>query len=169
MACLRQCGLFLALTISAPFSVLAQGATIPAEPAVIAMKAEQAWVRATPPQQKVSTAYVILTSPVDDRLLGATSPAVGRAELHEMRMNGGVMEMRTLANGVRLPQGQAVGLTAGGYHLMLTGLQHPLVVGQTLLMELHFKRSAPLMVPFQVLPIGSSGPDREKPGVDKDL
>ena len=120
-------------------------------------------MRATPPQQRVSSGYVILTSPMDDRLLGASSPVVGHAELHEMRMDGGVMLMRSLPAGVRLPQGQAVGLTSGGNHLMLTGLQHPLIVGQTIPIELHFKRSAPIMVQFQVLPLGSTGPGRAKP------
>ncbi len=151
----RRTLLLVALT---PLFAMAQPA-----PEGTTVKAERAWARATPPQQRTSSGYVVLTSPVDDVLLSASSPVVGHAELHEMKMERGAMQMRELSAGVRLPQGERVGLMPGGYHIMLMDLRRPLVAGQTIPLELRFKRSPPLQLEFQVLPIGSSGPDAATP------
>lgn len=133
--------------------------TAAAQPAYKPVQAAQAWARATPPQQRVTTGYIVLTSPADDQLLGASSAAAGRVEVHEMTMEGSIMHMRAVPGGVRLPPGKAVGLTPGGYHLMLSELRRPLVVGQTIPVELHFQHAPPLEVQFQVLKLGSTGPE----------
>ena len=92
-------------------------------------RAEQPWARATAPQQKVGGAYVTLTSPANDALIGGSSPVAGRVEVHEMRMDGTIMRMRELPDGLSLPAGQAVALTPGGFHIMLMDLKQPLVAG----------------------------------------
>jgi copper(I)-binding protein len=122
------------------------------------IRAEQPWARATAPQQKVGGAYVTLTSPVDDRLLGASSPVAGRAEVHEMTMNGGVMRMREQTDGIALPAGQAVALAPGGYHIMLMDLRKPLVAGQVIAVQLRFQHAPPMDLEVTVAPIGAQGP-----------
>lgn len=126
-----------------------------------AIRAERAWARATAPQQKVGGAYVTLTSPADDWLVGVSSPVAGHAEVHEMRMDGNVMRMREVTDGLPLPAGKVVALTPGGYHIMLTDLKQPLVAGQVVLMQLRFRTAPPLDLRVQVAPIGASAP----PGV----
>ena len=42
-------------------------------------------------------------------------------------MQGNVMQMRELKDGLAIPAHGEVKLTPGGYHIMLTGLKHPLV------------------------------------------
>jgi hypothetical protein len=48
------------------------------------------------------------------------------------------MRMRAVAGGLDLPPRQAVELKPGGYHLMLMDLKKPLVVGETVPIELSF-------------------------------
>lgn len=125
------------------------------------IRAEQPWARATAPQQKVGGAYVTLTSPVDDRLMGASSPAAGRAEVHEMTMDGQVMRMREQKDGVALPAGKPVALAPGGYHIMLMDLYKPLVAGQTITVQLRFQHAPPMDLDVKVAPIGAQGPAME--------
>jgi len=122
------------------------------------VKVDQPWARATAPQQTVGGAYLTLTSPTPDRLIGASSPIAARTALHEMQMDGTTMRMRPTPEGLPLPPGQAVALTPGGYHLMLMDLKQPLVVGQTFPLQLRFDHAAPLDVVVTVRPIGARGP-----------
>ena len=123
-----------------------------------AIRAEQPWARATAPQQKVGGAYVTLTSPADDRLVGVSSPIAGRTEVHEMRMDGNVMRMRELTDGLPLPAGKAVALAPGGHHIMLMDLKQPLVAGQVIPVQLRFQTAPPLDLQVRVAPVGAGGP-----------
>ena len=87
-----------------------------------------AWVRATMPGQPVGGAYMQIQSDADARLIGVSSPAVPRVEMHEMKMDGDVMRMREV-KAIDLPKDQAVSLAPGGLHLMLMNLQKPIAAG----------------------------------------
>ena len=150
MTRLTHCALLFAGLLT-PFAATAQP-----------IQAEQPWARATAPQQKMGGAYVTLTSPAGDWLLGGSSPAAARVELHEMQVDGTVMRMRELADGLPLPAGQAVAMAPGSYHLMLVDLKQPLVAGQTVPVQLRFRDAPPMEVPMQVAPVGAQGP--AKPG-----
>ncbi len=136
-------------------------ASVEAHSQTPSIRVEQPWARATAPQQKVGGAYVTLTSPVDDRLMGANSPAAGRAELHEMTMDGQVMRMREQKDGIALPAGKPVALAPGGYHIMLMDMHKPLVAGQTITVRLRFQHAPPMDLDVKVAPIGAQGPAME--------
>lgn len=87
-----------------------------------------AWARATMPGQKVSGAYMRIQSDADAKLIGASSPAVPRVEVHEMKMDGDIMRMREVT-AIELPKGKAVMLEPGGYHIMLMNLPKPIAAG----------------------------------------
>lgn len=87
-----------------------------------------AWARATMPGQKVSGAYMRIQSDVDARLVSASSPAVPRVEVHEMKMDGDVMRMREV-KAIDLPKGKTVSLEPGGFHIMLMNLPKPIAAG----------------------------------------
>ena len=93
--------------------------------------ASDPWVRGTVAQQKATGLFVQLTSVQGARLLSASSAAAASVEIHEMAMNGNVMTMRVLTEGLVLPAGKAVALKPGGQHLMLQGLKQPLKAGDT--------------------------------------
>lgn len=87
-----------------------------------------AWVRATAPGQKTAGAYMDLTSDADAALVAADSAVAGKAELHSMSMDGGVMRMRSVAK-IDLAAKKAVKLAPGGLHIMLLDIKQPLKEG----------------------------------------
>lgn len=101
----------------------------------INIKVEDAWIRATAPGQQVAGAYMLITSPVNATLMKVQSPAAGRMEIHLMRMNHGVMEMREVGT-LALPKGETVKLAPGGFHLMLFDLKQPFKEGETVPIKL---------------------------------
>lgn len=94
-----------------------------------------AWARATMPGQKVSGAYMQIQSDTDARLVSASSPAVPRVEVHEMKMDGDVMRMREV-KAIELPKGKTVALEPGGFHIMLMNLQKPIAAGDVIPLKL---------------------------------
>jgi copper(I)-binding protein len=92
--------------------------------------AKDAWVRGTVPAQTSTGAFLTLTSTVDAKVLGASSPVAKTVEIHESMVHGGVNHMHAV-DAVALPAGKAVSLKPGGHHVMLMGLAKPLKVGDT--------------------------------------
>jgi periplasmic copper chaperone A len=90
------------------------------------VKVEGAWVRTAVPGQSGTGGFMKLTADQDMKLVGVASPVAGVGEVHEMGMDGGVMKMRALPNGLDLPAGKVVELKSGGFHLMLMALKQAL-------------------------------------------
>ena len=86
-----------------------------------AVTASDAWCRPAVAGARAVGCYVTLQSAGEDRLVGAQSPAGARLEIHTMSMDGGVMRMRKLEDGLPLPAGETVALKPGAEHLMLIG------------------------------------------------
>ncbi|MDZ7594301.1 MAG: copper chaperone PCu(A)C [Thiobacillus sp.] len=110
-------------------ALLASAASLPAWAANISVT--NAWARATMPGQKVSGAYMQIRSDADARLIGASSTAVPRVEVHEMKMDGDVMRMREVQS-IELPKGKTVSLEPGGFHIMLMNLPKPIAAGEVI-------------------------------------
>jgi copper(I)-binding protein len=83
------------------------------------------WVRATVAPQKATGAFMQLTSAKPAKVVAASSPVAEMVEIHEMKMEDGVMKMRAV-DALPLPAGQAVALKPGSYHVMLMGLKQPI-------------------------------------------
>ena len=123
-----------------------------------AVKVEGAWARAMVRGQASSGAYMSLTAKDGTRLVGVTSPAVGVAEVHEMRMDGDIMKMRA-APVLDLPAGKKVELKPGGYHVMLMDLNAPLILGSSLPLTLLFKDSKGVESKLELkLPVAAKAP-----------
>jgi len=106
-----------------------------------ALKVQNAWVRATVQGQKATGAFMQITAPATTTLVGVSTPVAGLAEVHEMKMDGDVMRMRPLSQGLELPAGTAVQLKPGGYHLMLMDLKVPLQKDSTIALTLSLRDS----------------------------
>jgi hypothetical protein len=90
---------------------------------------EDAWVREMVPAQKSTGAFATVKSSEEAKLVAVKSPAAKAVEIHSSAMKGGVMHMQAV-DAVELPAGKAVHLApAGGYHVMLIDVTHPLKVG----------------------------------------
>jgi len=101
-----------------------------------------AWARATPPGVEVGAAYLVITGGDHaDRLLGATTPRAAMVHLHDVTESEGVAQMRSV-EAVPVPAGAKVTLAPKGLHLMLMGLDAPLIAGQTFPLTLQFAESA---------------------------
>ena len=96
------------------------------------------------------------TGTAPDRLLGASTPAAGRVELHSMVRDGDVMRMREQP-AIDLPPGQEVVLRPGGLHVMLLGLAQPLDRGATLPLTLRFEQAGEVTVQVAVQAAGAAG------------
>jgi copper(I)-binding protein len=96
-----------------------------------------AWVRAMPPTQRVTAAYLTasnsgsapLVLSVAEASLGGR-PLAGRVELHRSAEVDGLMRMQRL-DSLTLAPGERVTLTPGGLHLMLLDLARMPAPGET--------------------------------------
>lgn len=112
-----------------------------------------AWARSTADGQTVAGAFMTIrnTGPGADRLLSASSDVAAFVEVHEMKMEGGVMSMAEVAGGLELPAGASLELKPGGYHIMLIELSRPLVQGEEIIIILNFETAGAVAVPVQVI------------------
>jgi len=94
--------------------------------------------------------YVTLQSAADDRLVSAQSPAGERVEIHTMSMDGGVMRMRELEDGLALPAGESTALKPGADHLMLIAPTAALDEGGEVGLTLNFEKAPPAAVTAQI-------------------
>ncbi len=106
------------------------------------VEVQDAWARATVQGQKATGAFMKITASADTKLVSVSTPIAGVAEVHEMKMDDGVMSMRAVAGGLALPAGKAVELKPGGYHVMLMDLKLSLQKDSTIPLTLVFKDAA---------------------------
>jgi copper(I)-binding protein len=118
---------------------------------------KNAWARATPGKAETGAAYVTIEAPAGDRLTGLSTPVAQKAQLHEMKMDGSVMKMRSLG-ALDLPAGQSVVLKPGATHIMLVGLKHPLHAGESFPLTLDFAKAGKREVSVTVEKMGAMGP-----------
>jgi hypothetical protein len=107
----------------------------------------EARARPTPPGTSVGAVYFAITNrgTKEDRLLSVSTPLASKVEIHESRIEHGVVEMREL-NYVDCPPGATVRAAPGGLHVMLIGLAAPLAVGTQLTLSLQFRDAGPVTI-----------------------
>ena len=103
---------------------------------------KDAWVRATVPQQKSTSAFMQISAATDTKLVSVSTPVTPLAEVHEMAMRDGVMRMRQVAGGIEVPAGKSVDLTPSGQHIMLLDLPQQVKVGDKVPLTLVFEDKA---------------------------
>ncbi len=128
---------------------------------------EKPWARATPKGAEVGAGYLEIRNDgaSADRLTGGSADFAG-VEIHEMKMEGGIMKMRELKDGLEIPAHGSVKLAPNGYHLMFTGLKRPLVKGESAKATLTFERAGAVSVDFAVQGVGAAGPGGDMKGGD---
>ena len=102
------------------------------------IKVEHAWVRATVAGQQATGAYMKITSSQPVKLVAVTTPAANINEIHEMKMEGGVMKMRAFLAGLDIPANQTIELKSGGFHVMMMDLKQTIKAGEAVPMQLQF-------------------------------
>ena len=110
--------------------------TLAAQVAVVV----EPWARATVQGQKATGAFMKITSKEGAKLVGASSPAAGVTEIHEMKMDKDVMKMAAVPS-LEIPAGKSVELKPGGYHVMLMDLKAPLADKSSVPVTLTFENT----------------------------
>jgi copper(I)-binding protein len=132
------------------------------------LQIEKPWARATPPGASVGGGYVVIRNKgaAGDRLVGVSSPASARMELHEMAMEKDIMRMREV-KGFDVPAKGVVELKPGGYHLMFIELKAPLKAGDKVPVTLRFEKAGEVKAEFAVEAMGAGASQTPKHGAMK--
>ncbi len=126
---------------------------------------DKAWARATPKGADVGAGYLVVhnNGATPDTLTGGSADFAA-VEIHEMKMEGGVMKMAEMKNGLNIPAHGTIRLAPGGYHVMFTHLTKPLAKGEKVEATLTFAHAGTVAVDFNVEGVGASGPAPMKGG-----
>ena len=147
----------LASALVAAFALLvAVPAALAAEPQAYKLgdlEISGGFARATLPNAPVGGGFLTITNhgATDDRLVSAASPLAGEVQLHDMSMDGSVMKMTELPDGVPLPAGKTVSFSPDGLHIMFMHLASRFIQGKTVPVTLTFARAGRIDIE---LPIG---------------
>ena len=146
-----------AYLFGAGFAATAEDA--PAHYMAGAMMVEEPWTRATPKGADTAVGYLTLTNTGEkaDRLMGGSSAAARKLELHEMSTADGVMTMRSLES-LAINPGQSLTFKPGGLHIMLTGLAAPVKEGDKIKATLMFETAGAVDIEFTAAGIGATAP-----------
>nr|WP_272213646.1 copper chaperone PCu(A)C [Marinicella sp. W31]MDC2879608.1 copper chaperone PCu(A)C [Marinicella sp. W31] len=126
------------------------------------------FARATLPGAPVGGGFLTITNrgDTDDRLVSASSEVAGVVQLHNMRMDGDVMKMYQMPDGIPLPAHETVTLKPGGLHVMFMKLNGPLVEDSVIDVELTFEEAGKVTVAFPVKSIAAKEADPSSNGMD---
>jgi len=124
---------------------------------------EKAWARATAPGAPVAGGYMTIRnkSAAPDRLVGASSAAAARVELHVHIKEGEVMKMRQVS-AYDVPANGAFELKPGGAHLMFLQIARPFKEGDRIPVKLKFEKAGEVSVEFAVRRLGDGAPPAHK-------
>ena len=113
--------------------------------------AEQAYIRAMPPGQQVTAAFLKLVNSSDRAcvITGGSSPIASEIQIHEHQHSDGMMKMRPLVS-VTLEAGKSLMFEPGQLHLMLFGVQATLVPGERQVLALTSENCGSLLVQAEV-------------------
>jgi copper(I)-binding protein len=120
---------------------------------------EQPWARATAPGAQVAGGYMTIRNKgaAADKLVGASSGAAARVELHVHIREGDVMKMRQVG-AYDVPANGSFELKPGGAHLMFLQIARPFKEGETIPVKLRFEKAGEVPVEFHVGRLGDSKP-----------
>ena len=143
---------FAALLIGFAAPAFAQGASNSS------ITVEQPWSRATPAGAKTGAVYMTIDnkSGTADKLTGVSSEVADKLQIHEMKVENGVMQMREIAGGLAIPANGSVVLKPGSYHVMLIGLNKPLTAGESFPLKLTFAKAGTISVTVPVQAMGAT-------------
>jgi periplasmic copper chaperone A len=122
------------------------------------IEVQHAWARASAGKTGAAYFSVVNKGATPDRLVAVSTPAADKAQIHEDKMENGMMEMRPVGPMVIAP-GQSAQLKPSADHVMLMGLKHPLKEGETFPLTLSFEKAGDIQVVVTVEKAGAMGAD----------
>lgn len=109
--------------------------------------------RETVPGAKVGGGYLTITNngSAPDTLISGTTEIADELQIHEMKMDGDVMKMRQLEQGIVIEPGATMTLKPGGMHIMFMSLQSPLLKDTSFKATLNFEKAGSIDIDFPVM------------------
>lgn len=143
--------------------VLALALLVVATAAEAQVEIDKAWARATAPGAPVAGGYMTIRNKgaAPDRLVGASSTAAARVELHVHIKEGEVMKMRQVS-AYDVPAHGSFELKPGGAHLMFLQIARPFKEGDRIPAKLKFEKAGEVSVEFAVGRLGDSAAPAHK-------
>ena len=116
------------------------------------LEIDDAWIKETPPNHPMTGGYFKIENDGNtaDVLISVSANFAMKSEIHEMKMEGDVMKMRPLENGLVIPADGEVYLKPGGYHLMFMKLNQQMIPMDVHQVTLTFKNSGSITIPMTV-------------------
>jgi copper(I)-binding protein len=116
------------------------------------------WAKATLAGQPVAGGFMKITNTgtEPDRLVKITTGVSDMTQIHEMKVEDGIMKMGEIPGGIEVAPGATVELKPGGLHVMFMGIKTPFKEGDMVKATLTFEKAGTIDVEFKV--------DAAKPG-----
>ena len=117
------------------------------------------WARATGRMAHSAVVYMVLenSGEAGDRLVAASTPAAGRAELHTHIRDGNILRMREVKS-IEVGPHAKVSLQPSGLHVMLLDLKGPLKEGSHFPLTLRFEKAGDITLDVAVKGAGAMAP-----------
>lgn len=114
---------------------------------------EQPWSRQSPMAGNVAAGFMKITNSgtEDDRLISATASITGTVQLHDMKMDGDVMKMVEIPEGIVIPAGQTVELKPRSLHVMFMDVPAQPKEGDVFKGTLVFEKAGTAEVEYEVM------------------
>lgn len=122
------------------------------------------WAKATVEGAPVAGGFltVVNTGTEPDRLVKVSADAAGMIQIHEMKVEDGVMKMGEIPGGIEIAPGATVELKPGGLHVMFMGLKAPFKEGETVKAVLTFEKAGDIAVEFKIEAASKGGQDHKQ-------
>lgn len=116
------------------------------------IKIEHPWSRVSPMKSDVNAGFVTITNTgtEDDRLIKATAEITSNVQLHDMKMEGDVMKMVELTDGITIPAGKTVELKPRSLHIMFLDLKSQPTEGTMFKGSLTFEKAGEVQIEYMV-------------------
>jgi len=116
------------------------------------LRIRHAWITPAAAGAPTTAAYltIVNTGDAPDRLVAVEVKDARSADIHRSTMDGGVMRMRKLDDGLVIAPGGTVTLAPGGDHVMVMGLTHALKPGDRTPAVLTFAHAGKVKVTLDV-------------------
>lgn len=110
------------------------------------------WAKATVTGQPVAGGFmkIVNNGAEPDRLIKVTSGVSDVIQIHEMKVEDGVMKMGEIPGGLEIAPGTAAELKPGGLHVMFIGIKAPFKEGDAVKAVLSFEKAGDVEVEFKV-------------------
>ena len=100
------------------------------------------WARAATTAERTGGGFFTVANGGEaDRLVAAATEIAEKVEIHAIKVVGSGIRMRPVEKGLSCPADTTITLKPRGYHLLMTGLKAPLVVGTKLPVTLTFEKA----------------------------